>query len=124
RACFGRAFGLMTPNPDDPSKQVLDLSRVERLAHDWFNQMDQTLLDMVEVEQEGLRSRVLAGLQATAPQSGAKANPQQPGRPGQYPNNPGGRSPYGPGMGGRPPSGPGLPPGPGRRPGGGRGPGG
>jgi hypothetical protein len=116
RACFGRAFNLMTVNPDDPSKQVLDLSRVERLAHDWFNQMDQTLLDMVEVEQEGLRSRVLAGLQATAP----KTNAQQPGT-NTYP---GGRNPFGPpGMSGRPPSVPGMGPG-GRRPGGGKGPGG
>jgi hypothetical protein len=121
RDCFGRAFKLLTADPNDPRKQVLDLARVEALANDWFNKMDMTMLDMVEVEQEGLRSRLLAGLQATAPKTAT--NPQQPGT-GQFP---GGRPPYGPGMGGmgRPPFGPpgGRPPG-GRGPGGGKGPGG
>src|SRR5262249_59101094 len=83
RACFGRAFNLLTADPNDPGKQVLDMARVERLAHDWFNKMDMTLLDMVEVEQEGLLSRVRAGLQALSSKTGS--NPGAGTYPGGRP---------------------------------------
>ena len=118
KACFGRAFNLLTPDPNAPGQQTLDRGRLQRLANDWFNKMATTQLDMIEVETEGLDSRRRASMEANAPK--ANPNPQ---------TNPGGQSPFGPGgMGGRSPYGPGGPgmgrPGPGGgRPGGG-GPGG
>ncbi len=117
--CFARAFGLLTADASDPSRKMLDINRVKRLANDWFNKMDLVQLDIIEVEQEGMLSRKQAADEAKAPKTNPNTQPGtnptgQPGygQPGYGPGQ-GGR--FGPGgMGGRGGYGP-----PGMRPGGG-----
>jgi hypothetical protein len=121
KQCFGRAFGLLTPDPTSPGQKVLDMGRLERMANGWFNSLQTTTLDVVEAEKEALDSR--KGVKRGGnDQGGTQPGTNPGGRPPYGPGpgiNPGGRPPYGPGPGGNPYGGgvrPGQPAGGGYRP--------
>jgi Protein of unknown function (DUF1570) len=98
RECFYRAFGLLQNDPNQPSRQVVDVAKLDSLSTDWFASMDKSQSDIPAYDVVAIQSRVdeikamrhspattnplpsLGGQPGVAPQPGTlpPANPQQP----------------------------------------------
>ena len=99
KECFYRAFGLLKPDPENPTSRVLNLGKLQTLAFEWFGDGETTTLELPEAQEMILKLQ-LAELFTRAHPGAAPAQPAvgQPAYPGGY--GPGGY--VAPGGGGMP----------------------
>jgi hypothetical protein len=99
--CFYRAFGLLVQDPNNPGRQIVNISSLESLAAAWFSSMETTFQDIPELgnvlktkvmEDLVLRDKIIAKLQDPTP---ITAQPGAGGYPGMGP----GKSGFGSGAG-------------------------
>jgi hypothetical protein len=86
KQCFGRAFGLLTPD------RRLDLKKVDRLARTWFTTLETVTLDLPQAVRElEVRLSGEAPRPKTRPQPGTNPGVGQPYNPGYGPTVPKGK---------------------------------
>jgi hypothetical protein len=78
RDCFYRAFDLLREDPNDASRRIPDVAKLDNLALDWFNVTDKTYLDLNDYDRLAVNWRVDA-LKITHPALAQAKN--QPGQP-------------------------------------------
>jgi len=80
--CFYRAFGLLMVDPENPSRQMVDIGKLDTLAASWFSTIESTRLDLPKFEEDTVRARLQDAAQKAAA-AAPSVQPSNQGLPGQ-----------------------------------------